>query len=291
MKQAITLEQQVNILKKRGMLIDMGDEKANEILSDIGYFRLGFYCFPFEISYPDKRNRTHHYKQGTKFSDVVDLYYFDVDLRNILLKYLNRIEINFRTKIVYIVSNQYIDCNTWFVNPVAMQKNFIDKFEIGLYTKNFRKNPVIKRHHKKYINDKYAPAWKTLEFFTFGAMLKIFKNLKEVSLKKTISLNYNIRNENIFENYFNALVEIRNLCAHSSTLFDHTLSRRLLNGPAIKITDNNSFKLYSAIKIAHFIVDKISNNRANQMKNEIEQLFANCNNSKINEIILLFIGK
>ena len=66
------------------MCIDMDEEKAKEILSDIGYFRLGSYCFPFEMGYPNKKNRTHQYREGTKFSDVIKLYYLDVDLHYML---------------------------------------------------------------------------------------------------------------------------------------------------------------------------------------------------------------
>ena len=146
MKQATTVEQQIEELKNRGVQIDISEEKAKEILSDIGYFRLGFYCFPFETTYPNRNNRTHQYKQGTEFSDIVSLYYFDVDLRNILSRYLNRIEINFRTNIIYRVSNQYIECNTWFVSPTVMNKSFIDKFDNDLYTENFKKNPIIRNH-------------------------------------------------------------------------------------------------------------------------------------------------
>jgi abortive infection bacteriophage resistance protein len=83
MKQATTVKQQIKTLKDRGMSIDLSEDKTKEILSDIGYFRLGFYCFPFELTYPDRKNRTHQYKKGTKFSDAVSLYYFDVDLRTL----------------------------------------------------------------------------------------------------------------------------------------------------------------------------------------------------------------
>lgn len=56
MKRATTIEEQIDILKRRNIII--GDEdKARENLLDIGYFRLGFYCFPFEITYPEKNNR------------------------------------------------------------------------------------------------------------------------------------------------------------------------------------------------------------------------------------------
>ena len=282
MKQASTVEQQIETLKNRGIQIDMSEEKTKEILSDIGYFRLGFYCFPFETTYPNLKNRTHQYKQGTKFSDIVSLYYFDVDLRNILSKYINRIEVNFKTNIIYRVSNQYINCNTWFVSPIVMDKKFIDKFDYELYTDKFKKKPIIKNHHRKYINDKYAPAWKTLEFFTFGAMFKIFQNLKDKSLQQKISLQYNVRNVNTFENYFRAIVELRNLCAHGSTLFDHKLAYPLRNGIALTINDKNKNKIFSAIKILHYMLQKISDNRAKDMETEINQLF-----DKHNDIIII----
>ena len=286
MKHATTVEQQIEILKNRGMQIDISEEKVKEILSDIGYFRLGFYCFPFETSYPNKRYRTHQYKQGTKFSDVINLYYLDVDLRNLLLKYLNRVEINFRTKIVYLVSNQYINCNTWFIDPTVMEKAFIDKFDTELYTENFKKNPVIRNHHKKYINDKYAPVWKTLEFFSFGAMFKVFQNLKDKSLKQKISLQYNVRNVYTFENYFRAIVELRNLCAHGSAIFDHKLAYPLRNGIALIINDENRNKISSVIKIAHYMLQKISDNRAKDMGNEISHLFDKYNNSMVIKYII-----
>jgi abortive infection bacteriophage resistance protein len=174
MKQATTVQEQIDKLKNRGLLLDIGDDKAKEILSDIGYFRLGFYCFPFEKNYPNKKHRTHEYKEGSKFSDVVALYYLDVDLRNTLSCYINRIEINFRTTIIYLVSNQYKECNTWFINPFVMEKKFIDEFDNKFYTDVFRRNPIIKNHHSKYLNDEYAPAWKTLEFFTIN-LIRLFK--------------------------------------------------------------------------------------------------------------------
>lgn len=33
------------------------EEKAKEILLDIGYYRLGFYWFPYERTYPAKNDR------------------------------------------------------------------------------------------------------------------------------------------------------------------------------------------------------------------------------------------
>jgi abortive infection bacteriophage resistance protein len=62
--------------------LDLEPEKERNLL-DINY-RLGFYWHPFEI------NASHQFQEGTLFSNAVTLYYLDVDLRNLLLKYLNR---------------------------------------------------------------------------------------------------------------------------------------------------------------------------------------------------------
>ena len=44
MKTSTTIEQQINKMKSRGILFT-NEEKSKENLLDIGYFRLGFYCF------------------------------------------------------------------------------------------------------------------------------------------------------------------------------------------------------------------------------------------------------
>ena len=79
-KPATTIDEQLDLLKTRGLAIQ-DEDKAREILLDIGYYRLGFYLFPFEKSYPQLRNRTHEYTDGATFADEVKLYYFDFDLR------------------------------------------------------------------------------------------------------------------------------------------------------------------------------------------------------------------
>lgn len=54
MKQATTIEEQINLLEQRGIII-LDKEKAKTQLIDIGYFRLGSYFFPFENSYPEQK--------------------------------------------------------------------------------------------------------------------------------------------------------------------------------------------------------------------------------------------
>lgn len=106
MKKALSLHAQIKRLEERGIIVQ-DEEKAKEILFDIGYYRLGFYTFPFEKTYPRLSNRTHEFREGTLFESIVQLYYFDYDLRKLLLSALTRIEVNIRTRITYMGSMYY----------------------------------------------------------------------------------------------------------------------------------------------------------------------------------------
>lgn len=266
-KLATTLDEQIQLLRSRGVEISDAD-KAKECLSDIGYYRLCFYLFPFEESYPKLENRSHIFVEGTKLSDAVSLYYFDFDLRNILNRYLCRIEVAFRTYIIYTLSNKYKQSPTWFVNPAVMQSCYIKDFD-SVYS-NIRKKPVIKRHHKKYINDKYAPAWKTLEYMTFGNIKALYVNLRCLDDRLDICRHFGVNQTSVFENYLQTIIELRNICAHGGVLFDLHLPQSIKNGPAGKLTIGQSNRLYGAIKVIDFLIGQISVNRQEEMKERID---------------------
>ena len=138
MKKATTIEEQIKRLRDRNVTI-VDEEKAKENLLDIGYYRLGFYFFPFEVTYPQLKKRDHKMKAGTRFTDAVALYYFDFDIRNILMRYISRIEVAFRTYMTYTLSNRYRDDPCWFVNPNVVDQAFVDSFDSSCYD-GIRKN-------------------------------------------------------------------------------------------------------------------------------------------------------
>ncbi|AWG24755.1 Abi family protein [Flavobacterium kingsejongi] len=285
---ATTVEEQIQKLIGRGMVFENGQEieKAKEILLDIGYYRLGFYWNPFEI---DKK---HNFANGTKFSDVVCLYYLDVDLKNILNKALNRIEINLRTQIIYHVSNNYSDNPTWFASKKVMVSKFVDEFPLKSYTEKFKgSNKPIKRHHSNYPNDIYAPAWKTLEFLTFGSIYTIYYSLRDPVLKGEIANYYGIKKIKVFENFYNTIVFIRNICAHSGILYDSNTPKEIETTPLIKFNNNNRHSLDSSIKVILYFLERISPSRKKIIEDEIITLFdAYDHNPKIQKIIIEKIG-
>ncbi len=270
-EKATTVEKQINLLKDRGMTIT-DIEKAKEVLLDIGYYRLGFYWFPYEITYPNKLKRNHCFKKNTDFDNIVKLYYFDFNLRNFLMKYINRIEINFRTYLTYHVSNKYVDSPTWFVDPSIVKQDYIQSFNINVYNENFKKNPIIKTHHTKHINDKYAPAWKTIEFMTLGAVINLFNAIKDEKTKTEICKHYGINKVVVFNSYINLVRKIRNQCAHGNVLYDLSLPTSIRKGPVGKMEPKDYHNLNGAIKIIRYMLGCVSKNRENDMKNEINSL-------------------
>lgn len=263
---ATSITEQIQILKDRGMVFDCDDTKIKEHLLDIGYYRLGFYWRPFEI------DKEHNFTEGTKFSDVITLYYLDVDLRNILNKYLTRLEINFRTKLVYYVSNKYQTSPTWFADDSVVQKEFINNLH-KIYDEKFKtNNKVIKKHHKNYINHIHAPAWKTLEFFTFGTNLNLYRNLKAEDIQKRISKTFEIENPEKFQNIIGAMLELRNACAHGDVLYDFSLPMGLPNFSVFGFIGSDRQSIFACYKVLHYLLQSISVNRQIQLATEINEL-------------------
>lgn len=268
-KQAITLEQQIERLRMKGVVVE-DENKARECLADIGYYRLGFYTHSFELTYPllDGRRR-HQVRPGTTLGEIVALYYFDFDLRNILNKYLSRIEVAIRTTIIYELSIKYISNPTWFADGDVVSEGFISGFRRAVYG-SIRSRPVIQRHHGKYLGE-YAPAWKTMEFMTFGNLEALYGSLLNDADKRLVSNHFHEPAVQTFKSYLSAVREVRNACAHGNVLFDMTLTFGIRSGRACSSFPHHSQQSFAgAIRVIDFLLRQISANRANDMWQEMQ---------------------
>ena len=81
-KQPITLAEQINILKQRGLIFENEDEALN-ILNHISYLRMASYWRIME-----ENSHPHGFRGGSKFSSVLNLYNFDSELRSMVLNLL-----------------------------------------------------------------------------------------------------------------------------------------------------------------------------------------------------------
>lgn len=289
-RKAITLDEQIALLRSRGMTI-ADEDKAREVLFDVGYYRLGFYWFPFETSYPNKHHRTHMFKGGTDFDNAVRLYYFDFNLRNILLKPLSRIEIAFRTKVAYIVSNANVNSPTWFVDTAVVSRQQATSFKAKVYDQILLKNPPIALHHRHHINDKFAPAWKTLEFMTLGEMVHLFKSIKDEKIKSEVSKCFGIKELVTFQNYLELIKDLRNACAHGNVLYDFTPEKSIRKGPAMMKGIGQNQNLNGALRVVLYMMKQVSENRYKELLADIDALISKYGAfSEVNSILITISG-
>lgn len=272
---ATTVDEQIALLESRGMKFDCDTEKVKETLLDIGYYRLGFYSYYFQ----DKV--THHFITDVNFNDIIKLYYFDFDMKMLLLRYIYRIEVHFRTQLLYHASNHYVDNNAWYVDSKIVDSSIFKEFNT-IYFNLKTKNKNLIKHHVNHPCD-YAPAWKVFEFLTFGQTFKFFSNLKNEELKKQISAVYGFRDISLLNNYFISIINIRNICSHNGVLFDYNQPIGIKRIPNLKyrITTGNTSNLNASLRLVLYILSKVSKNRSSDLELELKSLLTNASQNDL----------
>ena len=98
-KPAFTIQQQIDQLKTRGLIIT-DEASAAGLLQNISYYRLAGYWWPMQA------NKTNHtFKPNSTFENVIAIYNFDRELSLLIFDVIERIEIGFRTKLMYHLSH------------------------------------------------------------------------------------------------------------------------------------------------------------------------------------------
>lgn len=166
-----------------------------------------------------------------------------------------------------------------------MQPDFIDSFDREIYTEKFRKHPVISDHHKKYPEDTYAPAWKTIEHMTFGAVFQLFLSISDKEVQSAVANHYKIEKLTIFTSYFNAIRYLRNQCAHGDVLFDMKLATPLKSGSAGKFNSFTNSNIIGAIEVVKYFLKQISTHRHDDFCNQLDGLLDGVENDTVAEIL------
>ena len=119
----LTYNQQIEKLVNDKNLIISDKEFAVSTLKEIGYFALiSGYKELF------KNKTTKKYKDGTRFEDIVALYKFDENLRELFLKYLLKIERHIRSLVSYYFCEKYGEHQSFYLdkNNYTIHQKFQD---------------------------------------------------------------------------------------------------------------------------------------------------------------------
>ena len=118
-KQAISIPEQIERLSKRGLYFS-DKEKAENYLSNISYYRLRAYTYPFQ----DNENPDHPFVQKVSFENIIELYCFD--------RRLPKIKVPQKTLHPFVENKQtynnkayvYLCCILYVLNIISPDHNF-----------------------------------------------------------------------------------------------------------------------------------------------------------------------
>lgn len=230
MKEPLTIAQQLQRLKDRGMLFK-SEEKAIHFLSTISYYRLKGYWWDMQF---DKEH--HLFKPHSYFETVIEYYNFDRHLKSILFDAIERIEIALRTKIIYYMSLSFgalWHFDEQLFNNKKHHASFIKNTKREF---NYSNETFIKDHKQKHGENafKTCPSWKILEIVSMGNLSKLYKNIRHNAAEKSKIANemgLNLHSE--LSSWLEAIVYVRNIIAHHSRLW----SRNMIKKPKYNISN------------------------------------------------------
>ena len=218
MKPFLSFDDQINALETvKGLTV--GDhEYVREYLERVGYFGLiGGYKDAF-------KDQSGKYKAGTRFEDIVALYEFDENLRELFLKYILRVERCIRTRLAYYFSEKHGESQAYYLDRANYTNNPKHQHSLSHLLKTMDRlanantdYAYINYQRKTYGN---APLWVLTNAMTFGAITWFFF-LTSQDIQTKVTKNYPELNRRQLWLFLNTLTKFRNVCAHGERLYSY----------------------------------------------------------------------
>ena len=202
-------------------------ENAKKILLWNNYYRVSGYAIHFEI-FKDRR-KTHKFKKEASFNKVIDLLQFDSQLRQLILRHIEILEIAFRSRFCYEMAMNTGDSH-WHLDTTLFTSS--DRWQHSEFIRICEQEAkrsheiFIKSYQDKYSNPPEPASWIMTEIVSFGRWSKLYSNLKERGHKKLISNAFDVSPREM-ESWIHGLSLVRNLCAHHSRIWNRNFTTSL----------------------------------------------------------------
>lgn len=213
-----TLDDQIAILESRGLRIP-DKTAAKEFLLRNNYYRVSGYSLTL-------RDHDVFFDSAT-FQNIIDIYECDHEMRHILLKYIEIIEVTVKSAYTYEFTKVYgpigyLD-HAYFSNA-KKHAEIINKAE---------QQKITRLPHEAYLKHfvtelkEEVPLWAYVDLLTIADMSFLF-SISDIAIKKAVANALGIakRGDEVVEAFMHKLTIIRNLCAHGSRLFNRLFEQK-----------------------------------------------------------------
>jgi len=171
-----SIDSQIKLLQDRGMLVN-NLEFASETLEMLGYSTLITQYSDYFMPPTKKKLRDKQYCDNVEFSEIVSLYEFDINIKNIFFMYLCKAKRNLSSLIAKFFCEKfpdplsYLNINNY--NHTLETKPIIKNSQLDEDKISYRADDVIKVMLSHLYNDEYK---ETNTFENHSCINECFKN-------------------------------------------------------------------------------------------------------------------
>lgn len=246
-KKFSTIEEQLQILRSRGMIIE-DSEKAARILRMENYYKVinGGKKLFLDPASPEER-----YKKGTGFDEFYAVYLFDRELRNIFIRYILELENNVKSVIAHDFSKKYghenylkivnfdtgsqSDQRKSHAQKIGRVADLISRLQKELASQLKKNNPMVSHYALDY---GFVPLWVLINHLSLGTVSLFYAYLKQQD-QNDVGRHFRLKPEEMEKILF-VLSVFRNACAHDERLFSLKAVSQDLRPNSIKDTPYHS---------------------------------------------------
>lgn len=262
----LSLDQQLELLARRGVIIDDHD-RATSLLRAIGYYRLTGYLYPFRESeeYIDDNGDTRKrvldgYRPGTTLQHAEEIIDFDRRLRLLVLDGIERIEIAVRMQVGYVLGRLSAFA---YEDPSYFNGSFAENHAEWLERVRKRKDgsdeQFVAHFRNKY--DDRMPIWALTEILELGQLSVLYRGLK-ADCAAEIAEAFGVPTKRVMASWLASLNYVRNVAAHHGRLFNRKLQYSPKRPPkgAIPLLDHlrserpKVFGTYDALAVIAYLL-------------------------------------
>jgi len=287
-----TLDEQIDILVNKGLVVD-DVEATKSILLRENYFFLSGYRHLFMDPIDNKR-----YLEGTTFKELYSMFLFDRQIRNIIFKNILIVENNLKSILAYVMSKNHGFKENNYLNPNNFVRDSRKNRQINdLIRKMKRQISVNGKQHTAtahyIINYGYIPLWVVVKVLSFGIVGELYTILQYQDQKEIADV-FGVSIKNMVD-YLPILANYRNLCAHEDICYinrtqkaiDDTKYHKLLYIPI----NNEEYiygknDLFALVIILKTLLDPDNFNLfINEVSYELDRLSGKLNVIKIEKVL------
>lgn len=258
-KPSKTFQEQLDLLEARGMVITHR-ESAIHYLKHPNYYRLRGYWLPLEADL-----KSHQFKPGITFEDVLNLYIFDRELRLLLIDAIERIEVSLRSQWAYHLAHQH--GAHAYLEPALSKNNHWHESNLASLNKELKRSDevFVGHYNSTYTQPNTPPIWAVCEVMSLGLLSRWIKSLKPADTRAAIAGTYKL-SDKVLESFIEHLAYIRNVCAHHSRLWNRRMTKTMElprtkpQGLHQNFNLGQDRKLYNTLVMITYFMDLISPN-------------------------------